>query len=76
MSKAVIQLGYTTFVVETSVAIMIAEAFANGERYEMKGYGDSKTYHVWDSDDTSLTVEFISDHVYRLGKAAGAPEKT
>lgn len=76
MSKAVIRLGYTTFVVETSVAILIAETFANGERYETKGYGENKTYHVWDSDDTLLTVEFIPDHVYRMGKAAGAPEKT
>ena len=76
MSKVVLRIGYDDYVMEADVGIMIAKALLDAERFERKGYGDTATFHVWDGGDRkSLTAEFIPDAVYRVGKAAGQPEK-
>ena len=74
MSKAVIKLCYSEYVMEADEAIFIARAMANAERFTTKGYGKETTYHVWEEDRAvRASVEFISDHAYRTGKAAGKP---
>jgi len=77
MSKAVIRIGYDDYVIEADVAVMIAQTLANAERFKRQGYGKEATFHVWDNmDEKSTTVEFIPDTVYRMGKAAGQPDKS
>ena len=75
MSKAVIRIGYDDYVIDTDVAVMIAKTLVDAERFKREGYGKNSTFYVWDGGDTkSLTLEFITDDVYRMGKAAGAPD--
>lgn len=76
MSKAIIRIGYDDYVMDTDLAISIAKALVDAERFKRVGYGTDATYHVWDDGDRkSLTLEFVTDSIYRMGKAAGQPTK-
>jgi hypothetical protein len=76
MSKAVIRLGYDDYVVDADVAVMLAQTIANAERFKRQGYGKDATFNVWDAGDRqSITIEFIPDTIYRMGKAAGEPDR-
>ena len=76
MGKAVISIGYTSYIVEPEDALRIAQVMTDAERYEENGYGDSRTVHVWSGiNNTTTTIQFISDDTYRMGKAAGKRDK-
>ena len=81
MSKALLRVGYTTYVMDISKAVMVAEAFASSEVYDTKyskdiGGNSVVTKHVYPQDeDSNITIEVLMDNVYRMYKLAGKPEK-
>lgn len=82
MTKAVIRFGYKEYVMEPAKALQFAEMLNNLERYESKyhaGEGDTKsnyTYHVYEEEGETISeIKLITDHQYRVAKAAGKPEK-
>ena len=82
MSKAVIQLGYSSYVMDLEDAIKVINALMNSERYEAKYIGGEHryTYHVWTVDEdakdpTTHMVTMIPDALYRIAKLAGKPDK-
>jgi len=75
MTKAVIRLGYTDYVMPLDRAVVIAEMLIEAERYHTKGYGEETTYHVWEEHQRrGVDVTVIPEHIYRTGKAAGKPD--
>ena len=82
MNKAVIQLGYSSYVMDLEDAIKVINALMNSERYEAKYIGGEHryTYHVWTVDEdakdpTTHMVTMIPDALYRIAKLAGKPDK-
>lgn len=81
MTKTILKLGYTNYVLEADDALLITRMLANAERYESKyrSSGEGGTlYYIWEpnkSDDTELTIRPISDGLYRMAKLAGEPPK-
>jgi hypothetical protein len=78
MTKAVISFGYRNYVMDVSKAVQFAELLNGLERYENKynKEGNNYTYHVYESEEETITeIKLISDHQYRVAKAAGKPEK-
>ena len=82
MTKAVVRFGYKDYVMEPAQALQFAEMLNSMERYESKYNqgSDNKTsnytYHVYEEESESITeIKLISDHHYRVAKAAGKPEK-
>lgn len=82
MTKAIIRFGYKEYVMEPAQALQFAEMLNNLERYESKyhsGEGGNKsysTYHIYEEGEETISeIKLISDHQYRVAKAAGKPEK-
>lgn len=82
MAKACIQIGYTTYVMELSDAMKIAEALVTAEMYESKWVhdpttsGNITTYHVWEQEKSeSPSLMVITDALYQNAKLAGKPPK-
>lgn len=82
MSRAVIQLGYTSYVMDSEDALKVINVLMCSERYEAKYVGGEPRYmyHVWNADEdaqdpTTHTVTIIPDALYRIAKLAGKPTK-
>lgn len=81
MTKTILKLGYTNYVLEADDAMLVTRILANAERYESKyrSSDDGGTlYYIWEprtNDDTELTIRPISDGLYRMAKLAGEPTK-
>ena len=75
MSKAIIQMGYSKYVVAAEDALKIMEIITSAERFNAQWHKQEEggtTYHVWDNDTTELqTVELLPDSLYRMAKLAG-----
>jgi hypothetical protein len=75
MPKAIIQMGYTKYVVAAEDALKIMDIITGAERFEAKWHKEEEggtTYHVWDNDTTALeSLEIIPDNLYRMAKLAG-----
>lgn len=74
--KAIIQVGYTDYVMDADVALKMMEMLNTAERYRRKGYGDDAAYYIWEqpvTEQQSLTL--ISEDLYRMAKLAGEPPK-
>ena len=80
MAKAVIRLGYQSFVIDAKDAVAVIEMLTKGERYERhykksdNGEGQY-THHVWSDDTEGYEVQFISESLYKMAKLAGKREK-
>lgn len=80
MAKAIVKLGYQSFILDAKDAVSIMEILMKGERYE-KHYkkGDDGesiyTHHVWQDDSEGYEVNFISDGLYKMAKLAGKRER-
>jgi hypothetical protein len=82
MTKAVVRFGYKEYVMEPAQALQFAEMLNSMERYESKYQEEPDTrkskytYHVYEEEAESITeIKLITDHHYRVAKAAGKPEK-
>jgi len=78
MAKAIIQLGYKSYVVSVAEAAKIIETVADAERYETKYHSapGATTHHIfYGKTGDSLDIKVISDSEYNLFKLAGEPEE-
>jgi len=82
MTKAIVRVGYKDYVMTLPQAIQFSEMLGNIERYESKynSGSDNKTtsytYHVYEEEEEPITeINLITDHHYRVAKAAGKPAK-
>jgi len=80
MSKVVIRVGHNELVVTPAAALAVIDAISGAEVYEAKwhrgeGAGDSYyTHHIYPQPFTNkLSIEVITDELYRMAKMAGVP---
>ena len=81
MGKAVVQIGYTKYVLEAKDALAILESIQNAEIYESKYKSSAEggtTYHVYPQapdDNSNLSIQLLNENTYRIAKLAGKPEQ-
>jgi hypothetical protein len=77
--KAIVQVGYTKYVMGTQQALTLLELLAEAEVYETKyrGSGADNTHHIYPQDTNQAINEFkvIPTAFYQMAKLAGKPEK-
>lgn len=81
--KAVIQIGYRSYVMDPEQALLILRTLATAERYDTKWREEDKggtSYHIWNREDErdphggdAGVLRLITDNHYRIAKLAGAP---
>jgi len=80
MGKAIMQVGYKSYIVDTADAVKVAEILSTAEIYEKKSHKNAEgTYdnsvHVYDQDtEQPVTLSMLPDSLYRMAKLAGKPE--
>lgn len=80
MSKIVVAIGYRNYVMDTRDAIAVAEALSKAEMYDTKyksrEEGGTQVF-IWEqgTEDSAITMNIISDSLYRMAKLAGKPNK-
>jgi hypothetical protein len=80
MKKAIIKVGYSQFVLDTSKALALLELLADAEIYEDKWRNKEDggtTYHVYpqDTNDGLRELKVVPMAFYHMAKMAGRPEK-
>jgi len=80
MKKAIVQVGYTQFLLDTQKALTLLELLAEAELYEEKWRKKEEggtTYHVYsqDSNEGIRQLKVIPMAFYYMAKMAGKPEK-
>lgn len=78
MTKAILSVGYSEYVLDVQDAIAIAEILGKAERYESAYHSgsSSRTHHIYESEASDLgSLKLIPDGFYRMAKMAGKPEK-
>lgn len=79
MAKAIVRMGYDTYVVDAKQALLIHEILADAELYHRK-YRNSEEggplHYIYPQDATTETKSFeiIPEGLYRMAKMAGKPE--
>lgn len=76
--KAIVQVGYTKYVMNTQQALTLLELLADAEIYESKYRRDAdNTHHIYPQDTNQAINEFkvIPTAFYQMAKLAGKPEK-
>lgn len=81
MNKAIIQIGYNNYVLDTEKAIKILSLLEEAERYEhkwRKAEEGGSTYHVWDGNESPADglreMKLMPEQLYRMAKMAGKPD--
>lgn len=79
MAKALVQLGYGSFVMDAQAALKLAELLADAEVYEekwRKADDGGTTHHVYPQDDSESmrTIKIMPNALYQIAKMAGKPE--
>ena len=81
MNKAIIQIGYNNYVLDTEKAIKILSLLEEAERYEHKWRNAEEggsTYHVWNANESPADglreMKLMPEQLYRMAKMAGKPE--
>ena len=78
MKKAIIQVGYSQYVMDTQKALTLLELLAEAEVYEAKWKKDCDTmHHIYPQESHRMVSEFkvIPTAFYHMAKMAGKPEK-
>jgi len=78
MKKAIVQVGWNKYVVDTQKALTLLELLADAEVYESKWIsGGTTTHHIYPQQDQNMITEFkvIPTAFYHMAKMAGKPEK-
>jgi hypothetical protein len=81
MSKAVVRVGYTEYVMDMSDAVALIEIMSKAEHLKIRrDYNVSPNvtcYHIWeqDVDHDQITIQLLPNAIYRVAKLAGKPPK-
>jgi hypothetical protein len=82
MSKTIVSVGYTEFVMDIADGVALMEIMGRAERYKAKhDYNTNPTttaYYIWDQeagDTTRIELKLLPDTVYRVAKLAGKPQE-
>ena len=79
MSKIVMRIGYKDLVLSPEAALAIISAIADAEVYEQVWHrgedgASHYTHHVYPQNPTEkMSVEILSNELYRMAKLAGEP---
>ena len=77
--KAIVQIGYTSYVMDAEKAIAVLEMLSGAEVYEGKwnSLSKSSTYYIYPQDNDTFIKEMklLPDALYRMAKLAGKPNK-
>lgn len=75
MAKAILRVGYTSYVVDLKDAVLVSEVLARAEIYESKYVkGGDSTHHIYENESKELgSISLIADSFYQLAKLAGKP---
>lgn len=74
MTKAVIHIGYTDYIMDAKDALQLAEVLTRAERYQRRGYADDECHYVWqESANTRCEITIVTDELYDMAKLAGKP---
>lgn len=83
--KAIVQVGYTKYVMDAEKAVKFMSLLEDAEIYEDK-WNSSKdkdgkeesfySYHIYNNGDVTKfqTVEFMREAFYKMARLAGKPE--
>lgn len=82
MTKVMLSLGITSYVLDADKALVLAQMLAGAERYKnvyrARAEGGSLHY-VWEPEpidsDGMVSMTVIPDNLYRMAKLAGRPEE-
>jgi len=80
MSKAVVELGYRKYVLDTSDAVTILGVLAKAEMYETKWRKEEDggtSHHVYpqDQDECIRAFNVLPTALYKMAQLAGKPQK-
>lgn len=85
MAHAIVRIGYAKYVLPIDKAVVVAQALTDAEQYQSvyisrEARADdtaTHTHHIWSEMQPTegMTLELISDDMYRLAKLAGKPAK-
>ena len=78
--KAIISIGYRSYVVDADEALAVLKVLAEAERYDSKWNENTKgnSYHVWTEENKGSdagSMRLITDNHYRIAKLADEPAK-
>lgn len=79
MKKAIVQVGYTQYVMDTQKALTLLELLRGAEIYEHKWRKNSPaTHHIYQKDECDASDPFeilklVPDAFYNMAKLAGKP---
>lgn len=76
MKRAIVQVGYTQYVMDTEKAITLLGLLEQAEIYETKWVDKgANTHHIYEQDNTAMkNMQLLPETLYRLAKLAGKPE--
>jgi hypothetical protein len=78
MTKAIVQIGYTNYVLDANKAVELAALLAECEVFEEKWRKTEEggpTFHVYPQEHTNLvTLKLMSKPLYNMAKLAGKPQ--
>ena len=76
-TKCVVNLGYKSFVMDTSKALTLLELLDGCELYEEEWHSNDKrtTYHVYPMEELGASVKLLPTNIYNVAKLAGKPQK-
>ena len=78
-AKAIVEVGYTKYVMEASDAVTIANILANAELYAEKWRTSAEggtSYYIWEQDKHIETpIRVLPTNLYNMYKLAGKPEE-
>lgn len=81
MSKAIVRVGYSEYVMSMADAVTIMEIMSKAENYKVNRNYDATpnttSFHVWEQevDHDQMNIQLLPDAVYRVAKLAGKPIK-
>lgn len=80
MKKALVRVGYTTYVIDTQKALALLELLADAELYEEKWRKQEEggtTFHIFpqESNEGIRELKVIPTAFYHMAKMAGKPER-
>lgn len=79
MTKAILAVGYTEYVLDLKDAVTVAELLSKAEKHEGKYHHSSSTrsHHIYENEESELaSLKLITDSFYRMAKLAGKPDKS
>lgn len=79
MTKAIVTVGYSEYVLDVKDALTVAEILGKAEKHEGKYHShlSTRTHHIYENEDSEFaSLKLISDGFYRMAKLAGKPEKS